>query len=108
MPQMRKDNSADPAGVRRSRPPRHPQVIDHVRASVPATRPGADGGGVVPITSLAGETTGPLLPALRDGDRFATGLEHGVTLAFVCWVLPLEPDDFAPAGVVIQSNPGSK
>ncbi len=52
--------------------------------------------------------TGPRLPALRDGDRFATGLEYGVTLAFVRWVLPLEPDDFAPAGVVIQSNPGSE
>ena len=90
------------------RPVRHPLVIDHVRASVPATRPGREAGRC-PDHVLGGQN-GPALGclALRDGDRFAIGLEYGVTLAFVCWVLPLEPDDFTPAGVVIQSNPGSE
>ena len=53
-----------------------------------------------------GESLGCL--SLRDGDRFAIGFEYGVTLAMGCRVLPLEPDDFAFAGVVIQSNPASE
>ena len=62
-----------------------------------------------PEQSLANEIRPALgCLALREDGRFATGLEYGVTLAFVCWVLPLEPDDLAPAGVVIQSNPGSE
>ena len=50
------------------------------------------------------------LSGLRGRDRFAAGLEHGVALVdlcrVVCGVLPLEPDDLAAAGVVVQSDPG--
>jgi hypothetical protein len=69
----------------------------------------APGIGVHRRTVVSGEN-GPGLGcvALRGGDRFTTGLEFGATLTFVCGAFPLEPDDFAPADVVLQSNPGSE
>ena len=42
------------------------------------------------------------------GDRFATDLDDGVTLALVRWVFPFEPDDFARTDVLIESDAGGK